>query len=517
MADGTPPPFSNDANPSGVPANEPAPRSSATDPAQKLPISLEAEQAVLGAILYDNEIFFRVSAYLKPDHFYDPVHQLIYDACGQLINSSRLASPLVIDTFLQDEAGFQETGGRKYLEQLAGSFPSVASAGDYARIVFDMSVCRGLIRIGTTMADRARQSTIDDQPSEQLDAAEQELYRLAETGKFGGGFVSFRSAITEAINLADAAVKRDGKMAGVGSGLIDLDKKLGGLHPSDLIILAARPSMGKTALAANIGINAARAHKTERQEDGTMKTVNGAVVGFFSLEMAAEQIATRIISEFSRVPSERIRRGDVDHEEFGRIYDAARELEGLPFYIDDTGGISIAQVAARARRLKRQHGLDMLIIDYLQLLTGTGKRNDNRVQEITEISMGLKTLAKELNIPVVALSQLSRQVESREDKRPQLSDLRESGSIEQDADVVMFLFREEYYHSRAMPGDENSPEFQIWQDRNRDLQNVAELIIGKQRHGPIGTVKLHFESEFTKFSNLAKQDLDEYGNPSYEG
>ncbi|MEL6380337.1 MAG: DnaB-like helicase C-terminal domain-containing protein, partial [Pseudomonadota bacterium] len=228
-------------------------------------------------------------------------------------------------------------------------------------------------------------------------------------------------------------------------------------------------------------------------------------------------IATRIISEFSRVPSERIRRGDVDHEEFGRIYDAARELEGLPFYIDDTGGISIAQVAARARRLKRQHGLDMLIIDYLQLLTGTGKRNDNRVQEITEISMGLKTLAKELNIPVVALSQLSRQVESREDKRPQLSDLRESGSIEQDADVVMFLFREEYYHSRAMPGDENSPEFQIWQDRNRDLQNVAELIIGKQRHGPIGTVKLHFESEFTKFSNLAKQDLDEYGNPSYEG
>lgn len=482
---------------------------------EKLPISLEAEQAVLGAILFDNEIYFRVSSFLKPEHFYDPVHQLIYEACGQLINSSRLADPLTLDRFLATEEGFIEAGGRRYLEQLAAALPSTASAGDYARIVFDMSVCRGLIRIGDQMTDRARQSTIDDDPGVQLGDAEQELYKLAETGKYGGGFKAFRNAVTEAIELADAAVQRDGNMAGVGSGLIDLDKKLGGLHPSDLIILAARPSMGKTALAANLAINAAKVHKTERQEDGSFKTVNGAITGFFSLEMAAEQIATRIISEFSRVPSERIRRGDVDQEEFDRIYHAARELENLPFYIDDTGGLSIAQVAARARRLKRQHGLDLLVIDYLQLLTGSGKRNDNRVQEITEISMGLKTLAKELNIPIVALSQLSRQVESREDKRPQLSDLRESGSIEQDADVVMFLFREEYYHSRTMPGDENSAEFAEWQQKNQNLQNIAEVIIGKQRHGPIGTVKLHFEAEFTKFSNLASAELDEHGNPYY--
>ena len=482
---------------------------------KRIPISLEAEQAVLGAILFDNEIFFRISSYLKPEHFYDPVHQMIYDACQKLINGSRVADALTLDRFLAEEEGFIEVGGRSYLEHLAASLPSTASAGDYARIVFDMSVCRGLIRIGDDMSERARNSTIDDDPALQLDDAEGELYRLAETGKYGGGFIAFSDAISNAIDLAAAAVKRDGKMAGVGSGLVDLDRKLGGLHPSDLVILAARPSMGKTALAANIGINAAKAHKTERQEDGSLKTINGAVVGFFSLEMAAEQIATRIISEFSRVPSERIRRGDVDQEEFDRIYHAARELESLPFYIDDTGGISIAQVAARARRLKRQHGLDMLIIDYLQLLTGSGKRSDNRVQEITEISMGLKTLAKELNIPVVALSQLSRQVESREDKRPQLSDLRESGSIEQDADVVMFLFREEYYHSRQMPGDETAPEFLEWKQRNDELRNIAEVIIGKQRHGPIGTVKLHFESEFTQFSNLSNVDLDEHGNQTY--
>jgi len=519
MADGhIPHPGSNpDKSPEGSPDNggQNTGDSKTSGSEQKLPINLEAEQAVLGAILYDNEVYVRVSTFLKPDHFYDPVHALIYGACGQLIDQSRTASPLLVDSFLSEQPGYAEVGGRTYLERMAASLPSIASANDYARIVFDTSVCRGLIRIGNGMADRARRQSLDDSPAGQLDDAEQELYKLAETGKFGGGFKTFRAAITEAIELADAAVKRDGKMAGVATRLIDLDKKLGGLHPSDLIILAARPSMGKTALAANIGINAAKQYRAERQEDGSFKTVDGAIVGFFSLEMAAEQIATRIISEFSRVPSERIRRGDVDPEEFERVYHAAKELESLPFYIDDTGGISIAQVAARARRLKRQHGLDLLIIDYLQLLTGSGRRSDNRVQEITEISMGLKTLAKELNIPVIALSQLSRQVESRDDKRPQLSDLRESGSIEQDADVVMFLFREEYYHSRQMPGDETSPDYQEWELKNAELRNVAEVIIGKQRHGPIGTVKLHFEQEFTRFSNLAREDLDEHGNPVY--
>ena len=482
---------------------------------QTLPISLEAEQAVLGTILFDNEILFRVNSFLKAEHFYDPLHQLIYSSCEQLIKSSRLASPLTLDAFLNDQQGYVDAGGRQYLERLAAALPSTASAYDYARVVFDMAVYRGLISIGQEMSDRAGNATIEDNPRQQLDDAEQSLYSLAETGRFGGGFVTFREAITEAIELADAAVQREGHMAGVATELIDLDKKLGGLHPSDLIILAARPSMGKTALAANFGINAAKNYEYEAQPDGTHKTVNGARVGFFSLEMAAEQIATRIISEFSGVPSERIRRGDVNQEEFDRIYHAARDLRDLPFYIDDSGGLSIAQVAARARRLKRQRGLDLLIIDYLQLLSGSGKRQDSRVQEITEISMGLKALAKELDIPVVALSQLSRQVESRDDKRPQLSDLRESGSIEQDADVVMFLFREEYYHSRLKPGDEQSPEYLDWQARLSDLQNVAEVIIAKQRHGPIGTVKLHFEGQFTKFSNLARTEYDENGHPVY--
>ena len=468
----------------------------------KLPVSLDAEQAILGAILFDNEIFYRASAFLKDEHFYDPIHQLIFGACGDLITSGRLASPVTLDTFLSSSSGFIEAGGKKYLEQLAANVPSTAGAVDYAKIVFDLSVCRGLMSIGSEMADRAKVSSLDDRPQIQLEDAEQALYKLAETGKYGGGFKTFRSAITEAIELANAAVKREGGLAGVATGMRDLDRMMGGLHPSDLVILAGRPSMGKTALGTNIAVNAAKALKTEKQPDGSMKTVEGAVVGLFSLEMAAEQLATRILSEFSRVPSERIRRGDVDQEEFDRIYHASRDLEQLPLFIDDTGGLSIAQLAARARRLKRQHGLGLLVVDYLQLLTGSGRRNDGRVQEITEISQGLKALAKELNVPIIALSQLSRQVESREDKRPQLADLRESGSIEQDADVVLFVFREKYYLSRSEPR-EGTEEHVKWFSRLEEVGDTAEVIIGKQRHGPIGKVELHFEEKFTKFSNLA--------------
>ncbi len=474
----------------------------------KIPVSLDAEQAILGAILFDNEIYYRASAFLKHEHFYDPIHQLIYEACGDLITSGRLASPVTLDTFLSSSSGFVETGGKKYLEQLAANVPSTAGAVDYAKIVFELSVCRGLMSIGSEMADRAKVSTLDDRPQQQLEDAEQALYKLAETGKYGGGFKTFRSAITEAIELANAAVKRDGGLAGVATGMRDLDRMMGGMHPSDLIILAGRPSMGKTALGTNIAVNAAKALKTEKQPDGSMKAVEGAVVGLFSLEMAAEQLATRILSEFSRVPSERIRRGDVDQEEFDRIYHASRELEELRLYIDDTGGLSIAQLAARARRLKRQHGLGLLVVDYLQLLSGSSRKNDGRVQEITEISQGLKALAKELNVPIIALSQLSRQVESREDKRPQLSDLRESGSIEQDADVVLFVFREKYYLSRSEPR-EGTEEHVKWFTRLEEVGDTAEVIIGKQRHGPIGKVELHFEEKFTKFSNLAS---DRYGS-----
>jgi len=471
----------------------------------RTPVSLESEQAVLGAILFDNEIYYRIASFLKTEHFFDPVHQLIYNTCGALINQGRLASPVMVDASLAASPGYAEAGGRRYLEQLAANVPSTAGAPDYARVVFDMSVRRGLITVGSEMIDRAREASLDDTPAEQLAEAEQSLYKLAETGKYGGGFKSFRTAIAEAIDLADAAVKRDGGLAGVSSGLRDLDHTLGGLHPSDLIILAGRPSMGKTSLATNIALNAARAYKAERQADGSIKTIDGAVVGLFSLEMAAEQLATRIIAEVSNVPSNEIRRGEIDQAQFEQIYHASRELEALPLYIDDTGGLSIAQLAARARRLKRQHGLGLLIVDYLQLLTGSGaKRNDGRVQEITEISMGLKALAKELNVPVIALSQLSRQVEQRDDKRPQLADLRESGSIEQDADVVMFVYREEYYLKRAEPR-QDTPEFGEWQAKCDAAHGVAEVIIGKQRHGPIGKVELAFEEKLTKFANLDRR------------
>lgn len=472
---------------------------------ERTPFNLESEQAVLGAILFDNELYYRLSSFLKTEHFFDPVHQLIFNTCGALLGAGRLASPVTVDASLAASAGYVEAGGRRYLESLAANVPSTAAAPDYARVVFDMSVRRGLITVGSALIERARDASLEDEPAAQLAEAEQALYKLAETGKYGGGFKSFRTAIADAIDIADSAVKRGGGLAGVATGLSDLDHTLGGLHRSDLIIIAGRPSMGKSSLATNIAVNAARAYKPERQPDGTIKATDGAVVGLFSLEMSADQLATRIIAETSGIPSNEIRRGEIDPQQFERIYHAARELESLPLYIDDTGGLSIAQVSARARRLKRQHGLGLLVVDYLQLLTGGGgRRNDGRVQEITEISMGLKTLAKELDIPVIALAQLSRQVEQRDDKRPQLSDLRESGSIEQDADVVMFIYREDYYLRRTEPR-QDSPEFAEWQAKCDAARGVAEIIIGKQRHGPIGKVEVAFEEQLTKFSNLDRR------------
>ena len=473
----------------------------------RIPLSLEAEQAILGAILFDNEVFYRVSNYLKAEHFYDPVHQLLYDACGRLIGSGRVAAPTIVESFLASSQGFNEAGGRRYLEGLAAAVPSTASAPDYARVVFDLALRRGLMTLGSELIERARDGGLDDEPQRQVEEAEQALYKLAETGKYGGGFKTFRAAIAEAIEIADAAVRREGGLAGVSTGLKDLDVLLGGLHNSDLVILAGRPGMGKSSLATNIAVAAARAYRAERQPDGTLKAAEGAVVGLFTLEMAAEQLATRIIAEFAGVSSERIRRGEVDQEEFDRIYHAARDLESLPLYIDETGGLSIAQLAARARRLKRQHGLGLVVVDYLQLLTGTGKRaNDNRVQEITEISMGLKALAKELGAPVLALSQLSRQVENRDDKRPQLADLRESGSIEQDADVVMFIYREEYYLREPEAG---TPDHLEWQAKREKAKGIAEVIVAKQRHGPTGSVMLQFTESLTKFSNLDRGRYDQ--------
>ncbi|MDF0602720.1 replicative DNA helicase [Psychromarinibacter sp. C21-152] len=466
-----------------------------------LPHSIEAEQQLLGAILTNNETYDKVSAIVGAQHFYDPVHSRIYEVAAARIAKNALASPVTLKAFMEDDEGLKELGGAAYLARLAGAAISVYAARDYAQMIYDFAIRRELIQLGQSIAARAQKVDVKSEPKEQIVEAEQALYNLGEQGQAESGFQSFLRAVTDAVNVANAAYQRDGGLAGLSTGLADMDRKLGGLHKSDLLILAGRPSMGKTSLATNIAFNVAKAYKRGALPDGSEGAVNGGVVGFFSLEMSAEQLAARILAEASEISSHQIRQGDMTEAEFRRFVEAAKALEACPLFIDDTPAIPIAQLAARARRLKRTHGLDLLIVDYLQLVRGSA---DNRVQEIAEISMGLKAVAKELNIPVVALSQLSRMVESRDDKRPQLSDLRESGSIEQDADVVMFVFREEYYAEREKPSDDKLEEMGAWQERMERLHGKAEVIIGKQRHGPIGTVELAFESQFTRFGNLVK-------------
>lgn len=483
-----------------------APLPPATAPeaeAGALPHNIEAEQQLLGAILTNNDVYDRITALVKAEHFYDPVHQRIFEIAAARIQKNALASPVTLKAFLEDDAGLKELGGPAYLVRLAGAAISAFAARDYAQMIYDLAVRRELIALGRDIADRAGKVEVSSEPRDQITDAEQRLYKLGEQGVAERGFQSFLRAVTAAVDVANAAYQRGGGLSGIPTALIDLDKKLGGLHPSDLIILAGRPSMGKTSLATNIAFNVAKAYKRGRKPDGSEGAVEGGVVGFFSLEMSAEQLAARILSEASEVPSEQIRRGDMQESEFRRFVEAAKALESCPLYIDDTPALPISQVAARARRLKRTHGLDVLMVDYLQLLKGTSK--DNRVQEVSEITQGLKAIAKELNIPVIALSQLSRQVESREDKRPQLSDLRESGSIEQDADVVMFVYRDEYYKEREKPGDHELEKMAAWQQVMEQVHGKAEVIIGKQRHGPIGSVELSFEGRFTRFGNLARE------------
>jgi replicative DNA helicase len=479
--------------PSGTEASSP----------ETLPHNIEAEQQLLGAILTNNDIYDRIAAILRAEHFFEPVHQRIFDIAVARILKNALASPVTLKSYLEEDEGLKELGGPAYLARLAGAAISAYAARDYAQMIHDLAVRRELIRLGQDVAARAAQVAVHDDPREQIVAAEQALYQLGEQGHAERGFVSFLKAVTEAVNVANAAYQRDGGLAGISTGLADLDKKLGGLHPSDLLILAGRPSMGKTALATNVAFNIAKSYRKGRLPDGTDGTVQGGVVGFFSLEMSSEQLAARILSEASEVASEQIRRGDMTEGEFRRFVEAAKALETCPLYIDDTPALPISQLAARARRLKRTHGLDVLIVDYLQLVKGTG-RSENRVNEVSEITQGLKAIAKELEIPVIALSQLSRQVENREDKRPQLSDLRESGSIEQDADVVMFVFREEYYKEREKPGDHDLEAMAKWQQTMEQVHGRAEVIIGKQRHGPIGTVELAFEGRFTRFGDIEK-------------
>ena len=473
----------------------------AVQDAETMPHSTEAEQQLLGAILTNNDIYDRVASIIGPNHFYDPVHARIFEISAARIAKNNLASPVTLKAFMEDDEGLRELGGPAYLARLAGAAISAYAVRDYAQIIYDLAVRRDLIQLGRDISAKAAKVDVASEPKEQIVEAEQALYKLAEQGTSDTGFQSFLKAVTDAVNVANAAYQREGGLAGISTGLTDLDKKLGGLHSSDLLILAGRPSMGKTSLATNIAFNIAKSYKRGVKPDGTEGAIEGGVVGFFSLEMSAEQLAARILSEASEVPSEQIRRGDMTEGEFRRFVDAAKALEACPLYIDDTAAIPIAQLAARARRLKRTHGLDVLMVDYLQLVRGVA---ENRVQEIGEISMGLKAIAKELNIPVIALSQLSRQVENREDKRPQLSDLRESGSIEQDADVVMFVFREEYYKEREKPGDHDLESMAKWQEEMERLHGRAEVIIGKQRHGPIGSIDLSFEGRFTRFGNLVQ-------------
>ncbi|MGR1581755.1 replicative DNA helicase [Thalassobius sp. S69A] len=472
-----------------------------TDGTDPMPHSIEAEQQLLGAILTNNDIYDRVASIIGAGHFYDPVHARIYEVAAARIAKNALASPVTLKAFLEDDAGLQELGGPAYLARLAGAAISAYAARDYAQMIYDMAIRRELIGLGNNIATKAQRVDVASEPKEQIVDAEQALYKLSEQGQTDSGFVSFLKAVTEAVNVTNEAYQRGGGMAGISTGLADLDKQLGGLHPSDLLILAGRPSMGKTSLATNIAFNVAKAYKRGLKPDGTEGAVDGGVVGFFSLEMSAEQLAGRVLAEASEISSHKIRQGDMTEGEFRRFVEAAKELEACPLFIDDTPALPISQLAARARRLKRTHGLDLLIIDYLQLCRGM---SDNRVNEIAEISMGMKAIAKELNIPVIALSQLSRQVESRDDKRPQLSDLRESGSIEQDADVVMFVFREEYYKEREKPGEHELEKMEEWIAAMERLHGKAEVIVGKQRHGPIGTVELAFEAQFTRFGNLAK-------------
>ncbi|MDP3492081.1 MAG: replicative DNA helicase [Hyphomonadaceae bacterium] len=472
------------------------------------PHNLPAEMAVLGAILFDNNAHQRVSDVLKPRDFYAPANAAIFEVLDRLISNGRVADGVTLREHFDRDGKLIEIGGARYLADLLDSAAFGPEILDYAKLVHDLSLRRELIDIGAGIVQKATSSDIEEPGESQIQDAEKRLFALAERGAGAQGFQTFNSALATTIETATLAFKRDGKIAGVPTGLSEIDRRLGGLHKSDLLILAARPSMGKTALATNIAYNAAKRCRRSPGPNGQMKTDEGAVVGFFSLEMSSDQLAARVLADVSGIPSDKMRRGELTPRDYEAIREAATTMEGLPLYIDDMGGISISQLAARARRLQRTSGLDLLIIDYLQLITPSGSRkSDGRVQEVTEITKSLKALAKELAIPIIALSQLSRAVEQREDKRPQLSDLRESGSIEQDADVVIFIYREAYYLERLEP-DLSDPRHAEWKDQVAKKHNIAEIIISKQRHGPIGKVEVGFNPARVKFSDLDTSGRD---------
>jgi replicative DNA helicase len=455
------------------------------------PQNLEAEQTVLGSVLVSNEIYDEIPD-INEESFFNPVNKKIYKIINDLMSKGLLANPITLKNFFSNEDELSDIGGSEYLVKLTKFSTSKLQIKYYANLLHDLKIRRSLIDISRETLDEALNKNSEINAEQIIESAEKKLFDIAERGKFNKSYIEFKEALVETIAMASSAYKNEEGIVGVPTGLRDLDNMLGGLHKSDLVIIAGRPSMGKTALATNIAFNAAK-RILEKQKKSS--------VTFFSLEMSSEQLSTRILSEQSRITSSNIRRGKINQDEFEKFIETSKNLENLPLFIDDTPAITISTLSNRARRIKRLHGLDLIIVDYIQLMKSGNYRNEGRVQEVAEITQGLKAIAKELNVPVLALSQLSRAVEQRDDKKPQLSDLRESGSIEQDADVVGFVFREEYYLEKLEPRA-GTAEHVEWQEKMSIIHGQAELIIGKQRHGPTGIVRLEFESAFTKFKNI---------------
>jgi replicative DNA helicase len=475
--------------------------SASEEAAQALPHNVEAEAALLGALMIDNRIVEDVQLKLKPHHFFEPLHGRIYEAILKLTDSNRVANPVTLRPLFETDESIKEVGGPAYLAQLTGSGAAVIGARDFAAQIYDLALLRALIGVGRDLVEGALDTSEDVAPLAQIERAETALYSVAEEGGAQGRAKSFADATKEALEMAERALNSGGHLSGFTTGLESLNAKIGGLHKSDLIIVAGRPGMGKSALGTNIGFAAARRFLQDAENGIEPAKSAGAPVALFSLEMSADQLATRILAEQSGISSENLRMGRISQQEFRQLARAAAELQSLPLYIDDTPGLTIAALRTRARRLKRQKGIGLIVVDYLQLLQGTSRSGEaNRVQEISEISRGLKQLAKELDVPVIGLSQLSRAVEQREDKRPQLSDLRESGSIEQDADIVIFIYREDYYLAAKQPADDH-PDFAEWQEQMARAYGRAEVIVAKQRHGATGKVPLRFDSKITKFSD----------------
>ena len=465
------------------------------------PMNIEAEQALLAALLTSNSVYERISDFLRPEHFYDDINGKIFEAITKLLENNQLADPLTLKNYFLQKDEMALIGGERYLIELAKNSPILSNTKEYGKLIYDLYQRREILKISDEITNEANSFDLEINASQIIEKAEVKLYNLSSTGNTNQDFKKFSKSLKDALTSAESAFKREGQLSGIPTGFNDLDDLLGGLHKTDLIILAGRPSMGKTALATNIAFKIANTNSIDDENKEN-------VVGFFSLEMSSEQLATRILAEDSSISSEKIRRGMFNSNDFQKIVQSSNTLSGLSLYIDDSPNISISALRTRARRLKRKYGLDIIVIDYLQLIRPTLNRPDNRVLEIAEMTRNLKSLAKELNIPVLCLSQLSRQVEQRDDKRPQLSDLRESGAIEQDADVVMFIYREEYYTERKEPSP-GTEDYQKWQEKMARIHNVSEVLVAKQRHGPIGKVNLHFEGSTTKFSNLSKnQSID---------